>query len=216
MDVMPSVNASSRVSPKFPGFDAIYALGGRVVLDVTIAGNGTIANMYIEKSSGHRELDQSALEAVRQWQFTPGSRHGTPVRSVVRIPINFNPQPSGNAPHNRLWPETYAHPHYVADSTPIMYSSVGAAFEQVPADAHRSLQDAHPIEQLLVHDAHGQLVQWWIFTDLDTPDAMATRLVLGGTAGDPVVTVASLCTRATLCASRLTETLQGPSFARSP
>jgi TonB family protein len=216
MDVMPSVDVSSRVSPKFPGFDAIYSLGGRGVLDVTIASNGAITNMYIERTSGHREHDDSALEAVRQWQFTPGSRQGTRVGSVVRIPVNFNPQPSGEAPHNRLWPEAYAHPRYVADSSPIGYSSVDGAFEQVPADAHRSHQGAHPIEQLLVHDAHGQLVQWWIFTDLDTPNAMATRLVFGGTADDPVVAVASLCTRAVVCAARKTETLQGPSFARSP
>jgi TonB family protein len=216
MDVMPSVNAGSRVSPKFPGYDAIYSLGGRVVLDVAIASDGSIVDVRIEKSSGHRELDESALDAVRRWQFTPGSRHGTPVGSVVRIPVNFNPQPSGEVPHNRLWPETYAHPRYVADASPITWSSVDAAFEQVPADAHRSLQDAHPIEQLLVHDARGQLVQWWIFTDLDTPDAMATRLVFGGTAGDPVVAVASLCTRAIVCETRKAETLQGPSFARSP
>lgn len=195
MDVMPSVNVSSRVSPKFPGFDAIYSLGGRVVLDVTITSNGTIADAYIEKSSGHRELDESALEAARQWQFTPGSRQGTPVGSVVRIPINFNPQPSGYVPHNRLWPEAYAHPSYVADPAPITYSSVEAAFDEVPADNHRSLQEAHPIEQLLVHDAKGQLVQWWIFTDLGTPDAMATRLVFRGTPAHPVVAVASSCAR---------------------
>src|SRR6185437_10258124 len=146
----------------------------------------------------------------------PGSRHGTPVGSVVRIPVDFNPQPSGEAPHNRLWPEAYAHPRYVPDTSPIAYSSVASAFEQVPADAHRPLQDAHPIEQLLVHDGRGRLVQWWIFTGLDTPDAMATRLVFGGTPSDPVVAVASLCARAAACAAREAETLRGPSFARSP
>ncbi len=216
MDVMPSVNVSSRVSPKFPGYDAIYSLGGRVVLDVTIASNGSIVDVHIEKSSGHRELDESALDAVRQWQFTPGSRQGTPVGGVVRVPVNFNPLPSGYVPHNRLWPEAYAHPRYIPDPSPIAYASVDAAFEQVPADVHRPLQDAYPIEQLLVHDAHGRLVQWWIFTDLHTPDAMATRLVFGGTPSDPVVAVTSLYTRAAVCAARKAETLRGPSFARSP
>lgn len=75
---------------------------------------------------------------------------------------------------------------------------------------------AYPIGQLLVHDAHSRLVQWWIFTDLHTPEAMATRLVFGGTPNDPVVAVASPCDRAAVCAARKTETLQGPSIARSP
>lgn len=216
MDVMPRIDFSSRVQPVFPGFDVIYAEGGRVILDVTVSDTGAVNDVRVEVSSGHLELDKSAMDAVRQWHFLPGEVGGKPSGGVVRVPITFNPLPSGYVPHNRLWPVAYAHPRYVSDSSPIAYSSVEAAFEQVPADAHRQLQNAHPIEQLLVHDAHGQLVQWWIFTDLHTSDAMATRLVFGGTPNDPVVAVASLCTRAVVCEAHEAETLLGPSFARSP
>lgn len=216
MDVTPRVDLSSRIQPVFPGFDVIYALGGRIILDVTVSDTGSVDDVRVEVSSGHLELDKSAMDAVRKWHFLPGDVGGKPSGGVVRVPITFNPLPSGYVPHNRLWPEAYAHPRYVIDPAPITYSSVDAAFEQVPTDAHRPLRDAHPIEQFLVHDAQGRLVQWWIFTDLGTPDAMATRLVFGGTPNNHVVSVASLCTRAAVCAARQTEILQGPSFARSP
>jgi TonB family protein len=215
-DVLPALDLSSRVQPTFPGFDAVYALGGQVVLDVTVADTGAIIDIRVEESSGHRELDDSAENAVRQWHFRPGDRQGTPVGGVVRVPINFDPLPSGQVPHNRLWPEAYAHPRYVVDPTPIPYASVDEAFKQVPADAHRPLADAHAIEQLQVHDAYGRLVTWWIFTDLGTPDAMAVRMAFAGTDDDPVVEVSSLCARAWVCTARRATLLHGPVYARSP
>ena len=216
VDVLPRIDPGSRVQPTYPGFAAIYALGGRAILDVTVTNTGVVSAAYIEQSSGHRALDEASLQAVRQWHFQPGDRDGKPVGGVVRVPLRFNPLPGGKVPHNRLWPPAYAQPRYVADPSPIPYASVDTAFQQVPTGAHRPLQDAHAIEQLLVHDAHGKLVQWWIFTDLGTPDAMATRLTFAGTAGNPVVKVSSLCTRAQVCAARAAVTLRGPVFARSP
>lgn len=210
----PLVDTHSQTLPAYPGFDVIYGIEGKAVIDVLLNDAGGIADLRVERSTGRRELDRAAIAAVRQWKFRPGIRHGRPVGGWVRVPLNFDLQALAGA-RNPLWPKAYAHPRYVADPTPIAYASVDAAFEQVPADAHRSLQDAHPIGQLQVHDAQGQLVQWWIFTDLDTPNAMATRLTFRGTPTDPVIAVSSLCTRPDVCAARQAITLQGPVFARS-
>src|SRR5262249_44117716 len=58
---------------------------GLVLLNVDpSSGNVTSAQML--KSTGHKILDDSALEAFRQWVFRAGS-----VRKV-RIPINFTMQ----------------------------------------------------------------------------------------------------------------------------
>lgn len=215
-DAAPQIDPASRATPVFPGYDAIYGLGGRIILVATVSNTGAVVDVWVERSSGHRELDQSALAAARHWRFIPGERGGRRVGGVVRAPINFDPLPGGEIPHNRLWPDAYAHPHYAADTATIAYPSVEAAYDQVPADAHHSLVDAHSIEQLLVHDAHHQLVQWWIFTDLGTSNAMAVRMTFAGSADDPEVKVASLCTHPSVCAARNAELLKGPIYARSP
>lgn len=215
-DVAPRIDSSSRVAPVYPGFEAIYGIGGRVVLDIAINNQGAVIDVRVERSSGVLVLDRAAIVAARQWRFVPGERAGRPSGGVVRAPINFDPQPQGRDLHNELWPTAYAHPRYVADPSPIVYPTVDAAYAQLPALPHRPLAQAHPIEQLLVTDATGKLVEWWIFTDLRTPDEMATRMRFGGTPTDPVVEVSSLCTRAFLCTERSVTVLHGPVYARSP
>jgi periplasmic protein TonB len=44
-------------------------LTGTVIVDFTVALDGSIANAAVRSSSGHRELDQAALDAVRQARF---------------------------------------------------------------------------------------------------------------------------------------------------
>jgi TonB family protein len=48
--------------------------------------SGNVTSAQLLKSTGHKILDDSALEAFRQRRFKPGS-----VRKV-RIPINFTMQ----------------------------------------------------------------------------------------------------------------------------
>lgn len=212
-----SLDLASRVQPTYPGFDVIYALGGTVVLDAVITNTGSLFDLRVERSSGHRELDRAALDAVRRWRFEPGNQSGHHVGGVARIPLHFDPLPSAAMDTgNALWPAAYAHPRYVADRQPIPFKTVDAALQGVAAEAHRATTGIPEIKQFQIHDAQGKLVQWWIFTDLGTPDAMATRLVFRGTPGDPVVAVSSLCTHPGVCTALETETLRGPAYARSP
>jgi hypothetical protein len=41
------------------------------------------------KSSGHRVLDNSALDAVRKWKFHPATIGGVKVSSTVKVPVRF-------------------------------------------------------------------------------------------------------------------------------
>ena len=57
--------------------------GSGIVLVNVDSSTGTVVSAQMLKSTGYKVLDDSALEAFRQWRFKPGT-----VRKV-RIPINF-------------------------------------------------------------------------------------------------------------------------------
>jgi len=62
---------------------------GTIVLSAQVLSSGDVGDLRIKKSSGYEILDQSALEAVRQWRFEPGKRMGQPVTTWVEVPIRF-------------------------------------------------------------------------------------------------------------------------------
>jgi protein TonB len=57
-----------------------------------ITAQGTVADVQVERSAGHPDLDQSALEAVRRWRFEPARRGGEAVAVWVIIPVEFKLQ----------------------------------------------------------------------------------------------------------------------------
>jgi protein TonB len=65
-------------------------LEGRVSLLVEVLPGGGVGRVRLESSSGHEPLDQSALETVKNWQFSPAKKDGRIISQVVRIPITFN------------------------------------------------------------------------------------------------------------------------------
>jgi len=55
---------------------------GMAILTVDKA-TGAVTEAHISQSTGHKVLDDSALEAFRRWRFKPGTV------SKVKIPISF-------------------------------------------------------------------------------------------------------------------------------
>jgi protein TonB len=76
--------------PPYPPLAVKMRLEGKVVLLAEVLPGGKAGRVSLETSSGHELLDQSALQTVKQWQFTPARKDGVVVAQVVRIPINFN------------------------------------------------------------------------------------------------------------------------------
>ena len=64
-------------------------LQGRVVLKVEVLPSGDAGILKAAISSGHWVLDQAAIKAVLQWQFTPAKLAGISVLSYVHVPIQF-------------------------------------------------------------------------------------------------------------------------------
>lgn len=62
-----------RVEPIYPPLARARRIEGVVVLDAVILKDGTVDNVQVlESASGI--LDRSAVDALRQWRFTPGRR----------------------------------------------------------------------------------------------------------------------------------------------
>lgn len=81
--------ALSNPNPAYPPEAVRQRLEGRVILSVTIAVSGVVTKVIVAESCGHQVLDQAALDAVRQWRFSPATRSGMPVEWTARLPIRF-------------------------------------------------------------------------------------------------------------------------------
>ncbi|MCL1940650.1 MAG: energy transducer TonB [Synergistaceae bacterium] len=77
-----SVIVVNRVKPVYPQISRKRGEEGSVVLLARVL-NGKVVNVTIEKSSGVKALDSSALAAVGKWSFSSGTS------LTVRIPVSF-------------------------------------------------------------------------------------------------------------------------------
>jgi protein TonB len=63
-------------------------LEGDVVLEIVVRSNGSVGDVKVLQGLGGG-LDERAIEAVRQWRFSPARRHGTPVDVIVEVAVEF-------------------------------------------------------------------------------------------------------------------------------
>ncbi len=76
-----------RVDPKLPRKLRKQKVQGRVVLQVTIEGNGSVSSQSV--ISGDASLAQPVQTAVRQWRFAPYTQNGHPVKVQQNLTFNF-------------------------------------------------------------------------------------------------------------------------------
>lgn len=75
--------------PRWPAEALARRWQGRVLLRLEIASDGTVDDVQVMQSSGFDILDLAAVEAVRDWRFTPARRGGTSVAVTRSLPIHF-------------------------------------------------------------------------------------------------------------------------------
>ena len=63
---------------------------GVVILDVIIDDHGTVTSTRVLKSVAL--LDQAAIDAVRQWRFTPARLNGEAIPIVMTVTVSFRLQ----------------------------------------------------------------------------------------------------------------------------
>ena len=76
-------------NPIYPARSRKAGEQGNVMIRVLVDVTGRPAQVSLQTSSGHPELDQSALSAVRAAQFRPYAEGGVAQAVWVLVPINF-------------------------------------------------------------------------------------------------------------------------------
>lgn len=76
-------------APYYPSTAKRKGIQGKVLLAVVVKTDGTPLSVAISRSSGSAILDESALDAVKQWRFIPAKRSGQLVQANVIVPVEF-------------------------------------------------------------------------------------------------------------------------------
>ncbi|HET7697147.1 MAG TPA: energy transducer TonB [Vicinamibacterales bacterium] len=61
---------------------------GDVVLEIVVRSDGNVGSVKLVQGLG-AGLDQRAIDAVRQWRFSPAKRYGVPVDVIVEVAMEF-------------------------------------------------------------------------------------------------------------------------------
>jgi protein TonB len=77
-----------QVNPVYPPQARDARVQGIVILDARIGEDGRVTKARVLRSIP--ELDQAALDAVAQWEFTPTLLNGKPIPVVMTVTVNFS------------------------------------------------------------------------------------------------------------------------------
>lgn len=77
----------SKTTPVYPPEAKVAKIQGKVVLEAVIGTDGHVENL--KAVSGPQELQQSALDAVRQWVYKPYLLNGKPVEVMTTINVTY-------------------------------------------------------------------------------------------------------------------------------
>ena len=77
----------SKTTPVYPPEAKVAKIQGKVVLEAVIGTDGHVENL--KAVSGPNELQQSALDAVRQWVYKPYLLNGQPVEVMTTINVTY-------------------------------------------------------------------------------------------------------------------------------
>jgi protein TonB len=75
------------VNPVYPDIAKQARVQGVVILECTISPQGKVTNVTVLR--GIPLLDAAAIEAVKQWVYTPTLLNGVPVPVIMTVTVNF-------------------------------------------------------------------------------------------------------------------------------
>jgi protein TonB len=63
---------------------------GVVPIEAIIGPDGSVASVRVLSADVHPDFAIAAVDAVRQWKFTPTLLNGAPVEVVMTVKVQFN------------------------------------------------------------------------------------------------------------------------------
>jgi len=81
-------NILTKVAPVYPNDARAAHISGTVVLHAIIGKDGNVEKLVVV--SGPKELQTSALDAVKQWTYKPYLLNGNPTEVDTTIHVNYN------------------------------------------------------------------------------------------------------------------------------
>ena len=87
-DVLPIV----RIDPQWPREALVEGIEGYVIVEVTIAADGSVRGVVVMESVPRRLFDRNVIRAVLKWKFKPRIINGVPVerKAIQRLDFNLN------------------------------------------------------------------------------------------------------------------------------
>jgi protein TonB len=76
-----------RVEPVYPRMAASAGVEGSVILEAVVGRDGQVETVRVLRSQG--VLDQPALDAVKQWRYSPVLLNGRPERFILTVVVTF-------------------------------------------------------------------------------------------------------------------------------
>ncbi len=80
-----------RVEPRYPAVAVAAKLSGTVILELTVDDAGRVTDVEVLRSQGL--LDKAAVDAVKQWRYSPLVLNGIPTPFIVTVTMNFSMRP---------------------------------------------------------------------------------------------------------------------------
>ncbi len=76
------------VAPHYPAIARSAGITGLVILEAVVDTSGSVQDVRVLRSVPL--LDDAAVEAVRQWRFTPTLLNGQPVPVIMTVTVSFS------------------------------------------------------------------------------------------------------------------------------
>ncbi len=83
--------ASTHTTPPYPPNARRLGEQGEVRLKITVTPQGTVGDAQVEQSSGHPDLDQTAMDWVKShWRYKPAMQNGVAIASTTEAIVKFD------------------------------------------------------------------------------------------------------------------------------